>query len=96
MDLDETATSTDAEDGPQSHPWRMAHASTVHIMAPAMQPCNLKAGGEFNNFPYPETKRPNIQDFIRFLKQKRWKLYQTAKRKAHVGNFLTTIDTANT
>jgi len=37
-----------------------------------------------------------LQDFIEFLKQTRWKLYQTAKRRAILGDYLVTIDTDNT
>ena len=38
---------------------------TVHTMAAATQPRSIMADGEYNNIPYPKTKRPN--DKIRYI-----------------------------
>jgi len=36
-----------------------------------------------------------LQDFLEFLQRTRWKLYQTARRHAILGDFLATLDTVN-
>ena len=91
-DMDKTACSLDTTDNPGADAQRLASASSFHTVAPETATCIVEGVGQSSHIPNQQQRELTLQDFIDFMKRSKWKLYQSRKREASVGNYLSVID----
>ena len=91
MDMDKTASSLDTTDNPGADTQRLASASSFHTVATKTATCSVVGVGQ-SVFRTQQQGELTLQDFIDFMKRSKWKLYQSHKREASVGNYPSVTD----
>ena len=93
MDMDKTESSRDTTDNLGADNQRLASASSFHsVTSPRRRRAVLWVLANLVIFRTQQQRELTLQDFIEFMKRSKWKLYQSHKREASVGNYFSVIE----
>ena len=94
MDMENTESSLDTTDNPEADTLRLASGSSFHTVPPPQRRRRavLWVLANLVILRTQQQRELTVQDFIDFKKRTKWKLYQSHKREASVGNYLSVVD----
>ena len=93
--MDITTSSLDTRENPGADTKRLASTSSFHTVAPKMVTCDVVGVGQSSHIQNPAATGTDLTRLHRLHEAGKVKLYQSHKRDASVGNYLSVIDKGN-